>query len=152
MYIVAACQHSLYAELLVSEIENYGIPREQIAAIPLDRRNEKLLLFDTMHHADGHSMIDLALMLGTILMLLGSIYGFVLPLGPIIWALIGLLAGGMLGFAIKWLFLKRRGYKISARKGNAELIIMVNCDAAQEKDIEEICWHHNALGVGKLND
>ncbi|MEK5645790.1 hypothetical protein BK138_35115 [Paenibacillus rhizosphaerae] len=150
MYIVAAYSHSLHAELVVSEIERFGISPDNILAIPLDRKDEQLMLIDTMHYSDGHSLVDLAMVLGTVFMLLGSIYGFVLPLGPIIWGLIGLVAGGGLGYVLKWVWLKRKGYALGGTKGQAELFIMIRCDDSQESGLEDICWHHHALGIGKL--
>lgn len=51
------------------------------------------MVMDTIHRADGISLFDGAEVSGAILMTLGVVYGFVLKWGPIIWGLIGLLAG-----------------------------------------------------------
>jgi hypothetical protein len=154
MYIVASFIQNLAVELALSEMEEAGIPKEQILAVPLNEHKDKVRLFDTMHHADGHSLIDLALVLGCIFMLLGAIYGFVLTLGPILWALIGLVAGSLLGFTIKLLVLKRqhvRQWNDKFRtKGTRELVLMIKCTEPQIKQVTDILWNHHALGVGLL--
>jgi hypothetical protein len=154
MYIAASFRHSLFLELAISEIIEAGIKADQILTIPLDRRNEKMKIFDNMHQADGVSFLDLSLILGTIFMLLGSIYGFILPLGPILWALFGLVIGSLLGFLIKIAILKRNHSKEEQhRTGNnkvTEVFLMVKCSEEYQKEIESILWNHHAYGVGRL--
>lgn len=152
MYVVGSFEHSLFVELAISEITELGFSEEQILAIPLDKRNERPKLFDTMHFADGESFLDLALPLGTLGMLAGGIYGFVLPLGPIIWALIGLVWGSLLGFLIKFLMLRRKTKKRmqSGKNPSPQVFIMIHCGLGEAKQVKEILWTHHALGVGTL--
>lgn len=152
MYVVGSFEHSLFVELVISEIEEAGVSQEQILAIPLDKRNEKPKLFDTSQYADGKSFLDLALVLGTIGMLLGAIYGFVLPLGPIIWALFGLVAGAWIGFIVKFIVLRRQANKQlqTGRGKTTEVVIMISCPENRVKEIQHIFWAHHAQAVGSL--
>lgn len=106
MYIVASFEHSAAIELALTELEQIGVEKSDMFALPLRVRNEKKKLFDNAHYSDGVSYIDLATILGSICMLLGGIYGFVLKQGPILWALYGLVGGGVLGFLIKCVVIK----------------------------------------------
>ncbi|TDF97046.1 hypothetical protein [Paenibacillus piri] len=107
MYIVASFEHSVAVELALTELEKIGIPKSDLFALPLQVRNEKKRIFDSAHYADGVSFVDLATILGSAFMLVGGIYGFVLKLGPVLWALFGLVGGGVLGFLIKWIAIKK---------------------------------------------
>ena len=78
--IVCHChfENSIFIELAITALEQNGISNEKILAAPLDKRAEQRKLFDTIHRADGLSLFDASAMLGTCLMLLGAIYGYVL--------------------------------------------------------------------------
>jgi hypothetical protein len=155
MYIVASFEHTLFVELALSEIEEAGVPQTHILALPLDKRNERPRLFDNMHDADGESLIELALPLGTIFMLLGAIYGFLLRLGPVLWALFGLVGGSIIGVLIKFVLIKRSAHEqlqinTDKKKKSTEVFIMILCADNESKQIEHILWNHHALGVGTL--
>ena len=82
MYIIASFEQSIFLELAISALEQRGIQKNQILAVPLDKRTEPRKLLDTIHRADGYSLFDVAAVLGTCGMLLGAIYGMVLNWGP----------------------------------------------------------------------
>lgn len=77
MYIIATFEHNHFLERAVTGMQMKGVSKERILAAPLDKRGEERRLFDTLHFSDGLSLIDLATILGTIFMVLGSIYGFI---------------------------------------------------------------------------
>ncbi|MGG5253557.1 hypothetical protein ACQYAD_08680 [Neobacillus sp. SM06] len=148
MLAIATFENSLFIELAISSIEQNGIPKDQISAVPLDKRTESRQLFDTIHRADGFSMFDVAAILGTCFMLLGAIYGYVLKWGPIIWSIIGAVVGVLLGFIIKLLFIKKR--LTGSKQITSEVILMIRCDTHQWETVEKILWDHLALGVAKV--
>lgn len=149
MLLIATFENSIYIELALSSIEQTGISKEAIFAIPLDKRSEPRQLFDTIHRADGFSMIDAAAIIGTCLMLLGAIYGYVLKWGPIIWGIIGAVAGILLGFLIKYIMVKK--VNTGTKKITSEVIIMIRCEDHQYEGIERILWDNLALGVARIN-
>ena len=151
MYVISTFTYSIYLELAISELELKGISRKKILAIPLDKRKEKRKIFDTINQSDGISLIDIALILGTVFMVLGFIYGFVLAWGPIIWGLIGLMGGFVLGFIIDVIpkKVRRKGCKVD--DNTTEVVIIVNCDENQVEMVENILISNLALGTGKLD-
>ncbi|MEN6351295.1 MAG: hypothetical protein ABFD08_18120 [Syntrophomonas sp.] len=90
MYLAASFHYCLHTEIAIAKVEQLGIKKEQILAVPLEVKGETRNIFDTIHHADGISMFDGGAILGSACMVLGVIYGFILEWGPIIWGLIGL--------------------------------------------------------------
>lgn len=148
MFIIATFENSIYIELAISELEQQGITKEMILAAPLDKRREPKRLFDTIHQSDGFSLFDVAAILGTCLMLLGAIYGYVLEWGPIIWGIIGAVSGLLLGFFIKMIFIKKTGR--GSKNIRSEIVLMIRCEETKAEMIEKILWDHLALGLTKI--
>lgn len=151
MYILASFHYSLHLELAISDLIERGLTKEHIFAVPLEIRVETREIFDTIHHADGISMFDGGAILGTALMTLGVIYGFVHEWGPIIWGLIGMVGGFGLGFLIDYLNGKKRRHSKNRRSDQmSEVIIMVKCDDSKVDMIKQVLWNHQALGIGMI--
>jgi hypothetical protein len=150
VYIIASFEQSTSLELAISALEQEEIAKSQILAVPLDKRTEKRKLFDTIHRADGFSLFDVAAVLGTCGMLLGAIYGMILKWGPILWGLIGLIAGLLIGFLLKLMFVKKQNSKALKRNVSTEVFLMIHCTNDQRKIVESILWDHMALGVAKI--
>lgn len=148
MYVIATFENSTFIELAISSLEQKGIPKDRILAAPLDKRTEQRKLFDTIHRADGFSMFDAAGILGTCFMLLGSIYGFVLKWGPIIWGIIGAVSGLVLGFIIKLIMIKKN--LGASNKITSEIVLMIRCEDNQWDMVEKILWENTALGITKI--
>lgn len=145
MLVIATFENSLFIEMAISSLEQKGLSNDKIFAAPLDKRSEPRQLFDTIHRADGISLFDAGAILGTCLMLLGSIYGFILKWGPIIWGIIGALTGLTTGILIKLWIVKRRNN--STKKVSSEIVLLIRCDENQWETIEKLLWEHHALGV-----
>lgn len=152
MYLLASFEYSLHTELAITELVEKGITKERLFAVPLEVRGETRAIFDTMHHADGLSMIDGGAILGTALMTLGVIYGFVHLWGPIIWGLVGLAGGFLLGFVIDYFIGTRRQSKNRRCDLMGEVIIMVRCDDSQVDLVKKVFWEHQALGLALIPD
>ena len=150
MYLVASFHYNLHTEIAIDKVEKLGIKKEQILAVPLEKRGETRNIFDTIHHADGVSMFDGGAILGTACMVLGVIYGFVLEWGPIIWGLLGLAGGVLVGFLLDLLFTKAKHSKERGNEQDAELFVLIHCEKEQVEEIEKALWDHLALGVAVL--
>lgn len=150
MYLVASFHFCLHTELAIAKVEELGIKKEQIFAVPLEKRGEPRNIFDTIHHADGVSLFDGGAILGSACMVLGVIYGFVLAWGPIIWGLLGLVGGFLAGYLLDITFTRTRHSK--ERRGNkdAELFLIIHCDEQQVEQVKKTLWDHLALGVAVL--
>lgn len=157
MFVTGSFEYNMHLELAISELEKKGIPREGIAAVLMDSRVEERKIIDTIHRADGISSFDTAALLGTFCMLIGAIYGFILYWGPIIWGLIGLFGGAVIGF-VGDIFLTRFIAKFRGKKGATgsvggkavQVILIVECDDELKEKVKEVLWDNLALGVGTL--
>jgi hypothetical protein len=150
MLIIATFKHSAYLELALILIEQKGISKEYMIVAPLDKQHHNDNEIDLiLVHQDGKTQMDKVFIFGTIFMLLGAIYGFVLVLGPIIWALIGLVVGGVVGLIFDYFIRKKPQNRASSDE--SEVVLMVQCDTHQTETIERILWNHQALGVSKIN-
>ena len=89
MYVVSTFEHTVKLEAAITAIEMQGIHKENILAIPMDKRDEDRMLFDRIHSSDSLSMIDYPMIIAALFALFGLIYGFILKWGPVLWALIG---------------------------------------------------------------
>jgi hypothetical protein len=150
MYIVSTFEHSNYLELAITAIQMKGIAKENILAVAMDKRGEDRQLFDTIHSSDGLSLFDLPMILATMFCIFGSIYGFVLTWGPIIWGIIGLFAGFALGLIIKLITTKKYGNRQKKQKAT-EVVLIIDCQENQLELVKDTLWKHNALGVSKLS-
>lgn len=149
LYVIATFEHNANLELALTELEENGIARDRLLAVPLEKRKEKKMLFDSIHRSDGHSTLDLGAILGTCLMLLGAIYGFELAWGPILWGLIGAVSGILLGIAAKYFIIMRLNSG-KYRRIASEVVVMIRCEEQQWETVEQILWDNTALGVSKL--
>jgi hypothetical protein len=152
MHVFATFEQTLSLEMALTSLEHSGITKPQILAVPLAKSMESRKLFDSIHRADGVSLFDTAAVLGTIFMLLGTIYGYVLTWGPIIWGIIGAVFGLLLGFFIKYAIVKMQKKRKKNRNSRitSEVVVIIRCDESQWQTVENILWNNNALGVSKL--
>ncbi|MDN3015538.1 hypothetical protein PH210_04850 [Paenibacillus sp. BSR1-1] len=150
MLVIASFENSIFIELALSELEQNDISKERILAAPLDKRSEQRKLFDTIHRADGLSLFDAAAILGTCLMLLGAIYGYILKWGPIIWGIIGAVSGLLLGFLIKMMLIKKN--KLGVKNITSEIVLMIRCEEHEYKTVEKILWDNQALGLTRIKN
>ncbi len=149
MFIISTFEHSIFLELAISGIEAKGIPKTNVLAAPLEVRQPQGQIFDTIHHADGISQIDGALLAAAFSSLIFTIYGSIWPGGPLIWGFLGLLAGGGVGLAIDIFYTgKKRAGKGEAK--SAQVVLIIKCEENQAIFIEEILCDHLAMGIAKV--
>ena len=150
MHIISSFEHSAFLELALNKLQEKGIEKENIVAVPLQNMKDQPKLFDTIHRSDGESLLDLAAVLGTIFSVLGASFGFVLTWGPIIWGLLGLAFGAIIGFMIDYLLTKK--HKKSKTNLNTEVILIVSCKENEYDTVKRILFENRALGVGELRN
>lgn len=148
MYIVATFEQSIHLETAVATLQKNGIPKPGILAVPLDKRDESNLLFDKLRSSDRQSMMDYPIIISATSALIGLIYGFLLPWGPVLWALIGTGAGFGAGILIK--LLVNRKHKEKLRLQPAEVVLLIKCADTRPDMVQDILWNHGALGVSTL--
>lgn len=153
MQLFSTFDHNLYLEMAISKLEQVGIKREHIFAVPLDKRKEARRLFDNLHRSDGTSLIDIGAALATAFSTVGVSIGFKLTWGPIVWGLISALVGFAFGVLIR-LFIEMvlKGKRKNARQGgrHTEVILIIECDETKVEMVEDILWEHFAMGMAKI--
>jgi len=147
MHVVASFEHSNFLELAITDLEQKGIEKNRICAIPLNKMVKERSLVDTLHQADGQSMFDLPAILATIAMTLGVTWGFMWKWGPIIWGLLFFVGALAAGFLIKYLL-----YKNSIKKRfrcNTEVVLIIDCKPDEVETVETVLFNHLAIGIGR---
>ncbi len=151
MQVFSTFEHHIYLEMAISTLHKKGIPKESIFAVPLDNPTQDRKLFDSIHHSDGTSLIDIGMALGTAFSVIGASIGFKLAWGPIYWGLIGASSGFILGFVIRLCIEKIFKKRKRILKGkHSEVILIIDCDEAQAEFVENVLFRHYALGVAKI--
>jgi len=150
MYIFSSFPQSVHLEMAISELEQAGIARDRILAVPLDRRPSEPSRRDPAVRTDRLSLVDGAAVLGTAVMVLGVIYGFVLPGGPIIWGIAGLLAGAAAGFGLDYFRHPRRTVPGGGKNSAGGVVLLVRCGREETATVTAILWRNFAGGVGCL--
>ncbi|WP_303984575.1 hypothetical protein [Niallia circulans] len=147
MNIISVFDHSLKVELVLHELEKHHIRKEDIFVSSLNKKEVEKKYMD-FFNADGFNMFFVA-SVSMIMMLLGTIYGFVLYLGPILWGLIGLIAGICITIPVDYLY-KRWRNKEEIKPSKAELIIVIHCEETQVALIESLLYQHHTIGLVKI--
>lgn len=153
MYVVASFDYSSYLDLAITTLEENGIFKDNILAVPLDKRQEQRKIMDTIHYSDGVSLADLAAALATAFAVFGSSFGFIWTWGPIIWGLIGAAVGAIVGFIIDWLFTRKRARREIKKEKSTEVFLVIQCEGERQAEMaKQTVWDHFALSVAKIGD
>lgn len=148
MYIFASFNQGALLEIAIADLTRIGLTTKNILVVPLRKTTRKISVFDRIYRADGVSIIDGAALLGTLCMVLGVIFGSVLYWGPIIWGLLGLIVGSLVGLAMDWA-LTTRNIKSYRRNNPIPVVLIVHCEEAQAETVEKILEEHQALALAR---
>lgn len=148
LYIFATFKHSNLVEICVNELLEMEISRDKILIVPMEVTSKEVSLLDTMYQSDGQSLMDLAGVLGTVFMLIGTIYGYVLRIGPVLSGTVGLVAGLLSGVIIDYFWTKRKNKVTIQKKEFADIIFTVHCERKDKRAIMKVCGKNGALAIG----
>ena len=147
--VVSTFDHTIYLEKALIGLEDLGIHRSDIYAIPLHRTPASSRTYDSLHTSDGQSTLDGIALLAALLSALGVIYGYVLAWGPVLWGLIGFAAGGLLGWMAKLIWRRRTVRK--ATTSNTEVVLVVDCTDSLALSVERTLSDNFAFGIATLS-
>ena len=150
MYIISTFDHSNYLELAMTALQQTGIDKEKILGVSMSKGGENRKIFSSINSADGLSLFDLPIILATLFCLIGSIYGFLLTWGPVLWGIIGIFVGFSLGLMIKLITTKKATNREKIRK-STEVVLLIECQETQADMVRDLLWNYNALGVRQLD-
>lgn len=146
MYVFASFEQGALLEITISDLTRDGFTNKDILVVPLRKTSRKITVFDKIYRADGFSILDGAALLGTVCMLFGVVFGSVLYWGPIIWGLIGLALGSIVGLALDWVITTQKN-KTNKRSNPIPVILLIRCEDHKAKAVEKILEEHQALGI-----
>lgn len=149
MRFVASFNHSLYLEKAITALETLGVACDDIFVAPLDKRNQQSVWFDTLERSDGKSLFDGISLLAALGCFFGTVYGFVLYWGPVIWGLIGFAGGCLLGCILKFLRILLTANKLD-KVPKTEVVLIVDCADELARKTEEVLWTNHAFGLSKI--
>ncbi|MGG4471403.1 hypothetical protein ABER68_25800 [Paenibacillus alvei] len=135
--IIATFEPSPFVEMVIHEMEKQGVKPQNIVALPMENLDDQFHIVDSIHSVDGRSILDGAMLGGSIFMVLGSIYGFVLYLGPIIWGLLGLIGGFLIGLFIEIALKKKKKIKFFSNR-KSEVLLQVTCNKSLQEQMIKI--------------
>ncbi|WP_117149145.1 MULTISPECIES: hypothetical protein [Paraliobacillus] len=144
LQLIATFEHSPFVEMAIHDMETIGVPSKDIVALPLENVESDTYIIDSLHRVDGRSVLDGAMVSGTIFMLLGTIYGFIWYWGPVIWGLLGLIAGFFIGLIIE-LALQKNKVKLTASRKN-EVFMQVTCNTTMKEQLIKVLKSRKANG------
>ena len=151
MNVIASMYYSVFLELALSNLEEEGISREDILAVPFEKSNNQRKIFDTMYYSDGTSLLDKGLAMAVMVAVPAASYGFIATWGPIIWGILGAIAGFLIGFLIDLGIWGKRKKKRNSKEPIPGVFIIVQCkNTPQAEMVKQIFWTHHALSVGKV--
>ncbi|MBU9710680.1 hypothetical protein [Evansella tamaricis] len=139
MLVISSFEQSTSLEIAIANLEQNGINKTKILAVPFEKRREEKKLFDSIHRSDGVSLFDIAAALGTACSVLGASFGFILKWGPIIWGLLGLAIGAIIGFIIDYFYTKKKTKKQEKVPDSfSEVVLIVDCEDTLGEKVENI--------------
>lgn len=142
--IIATFDQSPFVEMVIHDVEKLGVPPQNIVALPLENLDSHKHILDNIHHVDGESVLDGAMVSATFFAVLGAVWGFVWHWGPIIWGLIGLFGGFGLGLIIE-LIVNKKKLKVFAGK-KSEVIIEITCITSLQEQLIKTLKLRRAMG------
>ncbi len=142
--VIATFDHSPFVEMVIHDIEKLGVPAHHIVALPLENLDSKAHIIDSIHRVDGRSLLDGAMLGASFFSVLGAIYGFEMYWGPIIWGLIGLFGGFLLGLLIELALNKKQLKLFSTRK--SEVILEITCSLSLKDQLIHALQKRKAQG------
>jgi hypothetical protein len=150
MYLISSFDHTIHLELALTQLEQIGITKDNLYAVPLNVFPEETRLFDTIHHADGVSLLDTSLAWATALTVVGTSYGFILRWGPIVWGFIGAVTGLLIGYILDLIVHKKRRSKTKNATVEPNVFILVHCDRHMTDKVKAILREHHAINYGVI--
>lgn len=145
MIIIGTFKHSIELEHALTKLESMGICRERLLVVCMDKESKTFQSDQPNKESSFAAGVEVGLAFATGLSVIGTSLGFIWTWGPVIWGLIFAFIGFCLGLGINAVFAKKNG---SRNKHKAEVTVIVQCQAAQADDVQQVFWKNRALTVG----
>lgn len=153
MYIFATYHYTLDLEVAIARLEEQGVGKDKIMAVPLKRQRAAVGILDAIHDSDGMSLLGGALAFGTATMVLATIYGFIWYWGPIVWGLAGLFCGTGMWLVGSIICIQKKRGKTTVLVNKADcgdVVLIIRCEQSQVQPIKSILSDNMAVAIGIL--
>lgn len=145
MIIIGSFRHSIELEQALYKLERLGIPRQQLLVVCMDSEPKDLGVDKKKAEETYSKGFEIGIACATALSVIGTIVGFAMPWGPIIAGLCAGIIGFLIGFGIV-VILHRQIRPPSHR--SAEVTVIVQCNAEQSEQVQQLLWSNQSLAVG----
>jgi len=150
LHVISTFEHSSQLELAILSLEQDGIERGSIAAVPMELVTERPPISEAIHRMDGSKFFDIGAVMSTVFSVLGASIGFRLRWGPIIWGLIGVAAGVVAALVLRRLAGGNASRPQGGSRPVSEVVLIVRCDESETKRVIETLKKFSARRIGKL--
>ncbi|WP_201007771.1 hypothetical protein [Paenibacillus glycanilyticus] len=145
MIIIGTFKHSIELEHALTKLESLGLSKERLLVVCMDKESKTFQSDKPNKESSLSTGIEIGLAFATGLSVIGTSLGFIWTWGPVIWGLIFAFIGFFLGFGINTVFAKKHQ---EHNRHKAEVTVIVQCQAAQADEVQQVMWTNRALTVG----
>ncbi|GMK47423.1 hypothetical protein PghCCS26_45530 [Paenibacillus glycanilyticus] len=145
MIIIGTFKHSIELEHALTKLESLGLSKERLLVVCMDKESKTFQSDKPNKESSLSTGIEIGLAFATGLSVIGTSLGFIWIWGPVIWGLIFAFIGFFLGFGINAVFAKKHQ---EHNRHKAEVTVIVQCQAAQADEVQQVMWTNRALTVG----
>lgn len=145
MQVFAIFESTAGIEQAIIDIKRTGISNQDIFVVPMEKRDNVSLSKDK-RYPQGRDAVDKGFAFATGISVITAGVGFRLTLGPIIWGIMGAVAGFLIGLLISFFQAKKNGPFIP-KYSVLPILLIVNGQESTITSIENILYEKGALGV-----
>lgn len=152
MFIYGLFRVTNYLELMMEVLKKSGFNSDNMSIIHLSNsKPPKANIIDSIYSSDSISVMDGICLTATVGMILGVIYGSVLPLGPVAVGVLGMVAGAGIGFVLDRIKHRNINRDLNNFK---DLVILAVCCSSEEEAMraEKIMAEHHSAAIGRGRD
>ena len=149
MLVIGTFEHSIELEQALAVLEHSGVSRNHIMVVPMDTDPKPPIQYIGKSRDRYYKSIEVGMASATASAVIGISIGFILPWGPIFWALIFAFIGFAIGFGIFLITNKDKDSHRHLPKKLPEITVIVQCSEDQSILVMETMWKYRVLTVGR---
>lgn len=148
MLVVGSFQITTELEQVLALLENTGIGRDRIMAVPMDidETNDALEPIQSRDRRAGGFEMGMACATG--MAVFGTSRGFIWPWGPVICGIVSAIVGFVIGLLLHTAISMARGGRPRKPAQLPEVTLLIRCQPESVEAVRRLLWQHQALSVG----
>ncbi|MFB9324785.1 hypothetical protein ACFFSY_02375 [Paenibacillus aurantiacus] len=151
MLVIGSFQITTELEQVLALLENTGIGRDRIMAVPMDidETNDALEPIQSRDRRAGG--FEMAMACATAFAVIGTSRGFIWAWGPIIWGILSAIIGFGFGLLLHIAITMIKGGRPRKPGQLPEVTLLVRCQPESVEAVRRLLWQHQALSVGVVH-